>query len=108
MITNNRLRAIVAQRFKGRLLRCTLRRDVDGTLHSFEGFRDSFSAHSAARHGVPLTDASIVIIAGSLAVEPSNDDKVQVRDQWFQLRNLVEPDPTTATYQFAAFEIPPP
>lgn len=112
------IRSEVAKAFKGRLLTCTLRRVAASTVDaygdpvygaattwSFDGIQDSFRAEFAAAAGIPVTDARILIIAGSLATTPQKDDQVKVRDRWFQLRQRVEEDPANATYVFAGFEI---
>lgn len=111
----------VAQKFKGRLSVGSLRRETNLTLdsagdpvagpptfHPFEGIRDTFSAFFAAQAGIPLTDSKILIIAGSINTIPTQDDKVLIRGQWFQLRRLTARDPANATFEFAAFEIAPP
>lgn len=111
----------VASAFAGRLLDCTLRRvasssvDARGdlvpgaaTLWAFDGIVDSFSAVFAAQAGIPVTDVRVLIIAGSLATVPRQDDQVKVRDQWYQLRRLVERDPAGATYVFAGYAIEDP
>lgn len=115
------IRKQVAQGFKGKLLTCTLRRvetsAVDGygdpvagaaSTYAFDGIRDTFTLAFAQAAGVPVTDAKILIILGSLAAAPQQDDQVKVRGQWFQLRRVVEADPAAATQAWAAFEIPDP
>lgn len=115
------IRQQVATAFSGRLLTCTLRRveesalDAKGdpipgaaTTWSFDGIADSFSAMFATQAGIPLTDVRILIIAGSLATVPEQDDQVKVRSEWFQLRRLIERDPANASYTFAGFRIEDP
>lgn len=112
------VRKQVAAAFRGRLLRCTLRRAtassqnaygdvVPGTPvdYPFDGIVDTFSAFFASAAGIPATDVRVLIIAGSLAVEPVVDDKVRVRSDWYQLRRLVERDPANATYIFSGFKV---
>lgn len=78
------------------------------TTYSFDGFRDTFSAMFAAQAGIPVTDARILIIAGSLTVTPVKDDQVKVGGDWFQLRQLTARDPAGATFEFAGFQIADP
>lgn len=117
------IRAQVAQAFAGQLIRCTLRRvakaslDASGdpvagaaTTYSFEGIRDTFTLAFAQAAGVPVTDARILFILGSIkpATSPRQDDQVKVRDQWFQLRRQVGGDPANATEDWAGFTIEDP
>lgn len=115
------IRTEIHRGFVGKLRTCTLLRMVSSTIDDlgdavtptrqtwqFDGMRDSFSATFAAAAGIPVTDARILIIAGSLAVEPRIDDKVQCDGRWFQLRQRVSVDPATATYTYAGFEIEAP
>lgn len=117
------IKKIVASGFKGLLLKGTLRRvtvaslDAYGdpatktiTTYSFEGIRDSFSAQYAAAQGIPVTDARILILAGSLnpVVEPRQDDQINIGGQWFQCRRVLAVDPAGATYTLAAFVIKAP
>ena len=80
------------------------------TTYAFEGIRDSFSLQFAAAAGIPVTDAKILILLGSLkpATDPQQDDQVRVRAQWFQLRQLTSADPAAATQEWAGFAIPDP
>lgn len=111
----------VAAAFKGKLLKCTLRRvgavtvdDFGDPIAStpstwqFDGIVDKFNAAFAAQAGIAVTDVRILIIAGSLATTPEKDDQVKVRDEWYQLRTLVERDPANATYVFSGFKIKTP
>lgn len=115
------IRQQVASAFRGQLLTCTLRRvssttvddlgdPVPGTptTFSFDGIVDTFSAAFAAQAGIPTTDVRVLIIAGSLATDPRQDDQVKCRAEWFQLRRLIERDPANAHYVFAGFRIPDP
>jgi hypothetical protein len=113
----NRVRAA----FAGRLLTGTLRRVASSSLNAygdpvpgtastwtFDGIVDSFSAFFAATAGIPATDVRVLIIAGSLATVPQQDDQVAFRGEWYQLRRLVERDPANATYIFSGFKIEDP
>lgn len=120
-LLESEIRRQVASAFSGRLLTCTLRRIASATLDaagdpvpgspttwSFDGIVDTFSAMFAALAGIPVTDVRILVIAGSLATTPRQGDQVKVRDEWFQLRRIVERDPANATYVFAGFRIDDP
>lgn len=121
-LLETQVRKLVAQGFKGRLLTGTLRREtpsgvVNGlgdptgptvTTYTFDGIVDTFNAAFAATAGIPVTDVRILIIAGSLSVEAKKDDKVKIRNEWFQLRQLIERDTALAAYTFAGFAIPDP
>ncbi|MDO8614623.1 MAG: hypothetical protein Q7T33_02665 [Dehalococcoidia bacterium] len=113
----------VADAFRGRLLTGTLRRAGPASLNSFgdpvagaaqeftfEGIRDSFTLRFAEAAGVPVTDAKILVLLGSLspATDPQQDDQVLLRGQWFQLRRKVSADPAGATQEWAGFEIEDP
>ena len=117
------IRKQVASAFAGKLLTCTLRRASPASLDSFgdpvlgaalsftfSGIRDSFRLEFALAAGIPVTDAKILIILGSItpAASPRQDDQVKIRDQWFQLRKKVSADPAGATEDWAGFEIEDP
>lgn len=117
-ILETALRAQIASAFAGQLLTCTLRRvasetvdakghPVDGTVttFTFDGFVDNFTAAFATAAGVPVTDARLTIISGSLSTTPEADDQVKVRSTWYQLRRRVARDPANAHEEWAAFEI---
>lgn len=81
-------------------------------LYSFEGFIDGFSAYFRATAGIPVEDVQVVIIATSMATEPTADDRVQMttgphKDKWFQLRGA-DSDPAKATWTCRAFPIADP
>lgn len=116
------VRDAVATAFAGQLLTCTLRRlgapssvnefgdPVPGAAQTwtFDGIRDTFTLQFAQAAGVPVTDAKVLIILGSLATDPQQDDQVKIRSQWLQLRKQVSADPANATQEWAAFEIDDP
>lgn len=115
------IRAQVAAAFKGVLLTGTLRRvgssSVDSfgdpvpgaaTTFAFDGIRDSFNAAYAAAAGIPVTDVKVLIIAGSLATDPVQGDQVNIRDQWHEVRAILERDPANATHVLQCFEIEDP
>lgn len=117
----NLVRREINKGFQGQLLPGTLRRKVPGstvdsfgdvtsstfTTHTFNGMVDTYSAFYRAQAGIPDTDVKILIIAGSLDVEPQKDDQVKVRDTWYQLRDK-ETDPAIAAWTCQAFEIEDP
>lgn len=115
------IRKEIAKGFKGKLRKGTLYSAAvtsvtDGvpvityTTSTFDGIRDSFSAVYANMAGIPITDARILIIAGSLpaGVAPKKDDKITIESLNFQVRQITAIDPATATYQLAAFAIDQP
>ena len=111
----------VATALKGQLLTCTLRRVATSSVNSygdpvpgaastwaFDGIVDKFNAAFARQAGIKVTDVRVLIIAGSLATTPQQDDQVKVRTEWYQLRDLVERDPAGATYTYSGFKISDP
>ena len=120
-LLDSAIRNAVAKGFKGKLLVGTLRRETATTVDAsgddgpavvetfpFEGIRDLFSAFYAAQAGIPVTDAKVLIIAGSCSTDPRKDDKLLLRGQWMQVRQIMSVDPANATYTLAAFDIPTP
>lgn len=112
---------LIYKGFKGKLLTGTLRRETSSSLDSygdpasptvtsydFEGIREDFDAAYAARAGIPITDVKILIIAGSIEVQPTKDDKVFIRNRWHQVRRIISIDPASATYTLQAFEVEAP
>lgn len=109
--------------FKNKLLKGTLRRDVPSSLDArgdpvstspltwgMQGFVDLYSESFRAQFGVPDTDAIVNIFAKSLpsGVQPTKDDKVLFRSQWYQLRT-VSVDPALALWMCQrSFVIPAP
>lgn len=106
----------IAAGFNGKLLSGTLRKIVtsglDGhgdpitttTDYPTQGTIDSYSALIKAQAGIPSTDVKILLIAGLTGAEPLIADRVQLRGQWFQIRN-VSPDPALATYECQSFGV---
>lgn len=111
----------IYQGFKGRLLTLTFRKrtrsggvDEHGdavttsfATHSCDGIDSEYSAFYKSQAGIPITDVRVLIIAGSMSVVPEKDDQVKVRDQWFQVRAVVQ-DPARATYELQSFKIEDP
>ena len=120
-LLESKIKNTVASAFAGKLLTGTLRRVSSSTVDSygdnvaagaaatygFDGMVDTFDSRFLPE-GVKVTDARILIIAGSLSVVPQEDDQLKVRDQWYQMRRITERDPAGATYVLAAFEIEDP
>lgn len=115
------IRKTIAKEFRGKLLRGALRRTAHASLDSygdpvagasttwaFEGMVGTFNAAFAAAAGIPVTDAKVLIIAGSVTTTPEKDDQVKLRSTWYQLRQLTAQDPANATYEYAAFQIADP
>jgi hypothetical protein len=111
-----KLAAALAKGFNGKLMPVILRkvvtsgRDAHGdpitTTQDFagQGFPDSYSAIVMAAAGIPATDSKIILIAGLTAAEPAVGDKVLVRLNWFQIRNVVV-DPARATFECQCFKV---
>lgn len=115
------IKKAIYQGFRGKLLKGTLRREQPSSVdtlgdevqgapatYSFEGIRENFDAAYAAKAGIPVTDVKILIIAGSISVEPKQNDKVQIRGAWHQVRRILAIDPASASYSLQAYEIPDP
>ncbi len=115
------IRNLVTAGFKGQLLTGTLRREGVALLdsfgdvvptaavtHAFEGIRESFNAAFANQAGIPVTDVRILIIAGSLSVEPLKGDEIFIRSAWHEVREILERDPANATHILQCFEIEDP
>ena len=120
-LLDTEIRKQVASAFKGILLKGTLRRTVSTTVDAsgnpivdsattfaFEGIRDSFNHAYAAAAGIPITDIRVLIIAGLLDTDPRKDDQVFIRNQWHQVRAILERDPANATHILQCFEIEDP
>lgn len=117
----NQIRNEIAKGFKGRLLKGVLRRATNSgtvdsrgdptlrtyTTYNMEGFVDVYTAFYKAQAGIPASDVKILIIAGSLSIEPRKDDQVQFRGTWYQVRQLGT-DPGIATWELQSFKIPDP
>lgn len=115
------IRDKINQGFKGRLLAGTLRREtvasvdpeygdaIPGTpeTYSFNGARLEYDERFRMQAGIPENDSNILIIAGSLATTPAEDDLLLLRSQWFQIRK-VRGDPANAAWECQSFEVPAP
>lgn len=120
-LLESKIKDQVAAAFKGQLLTGTLRRVVStsldslgdpvpgtATTYSFDGIRESFSAAYAAQAGIPITDVKILVIAGSLSVNPKKDDQIKIEGQWHTVREVLGVDPAGATFELQAYEIEDP
>jgi len=103
--------------FKGKLLTGTLSRSegsgadeygdptsVVTTEYSCQGFIEDYSLYYRASAGIPDGDVRITLFAQSLAVTPTKDDKITMRDQQYQVRQ-VRSDPAQATWELQAFPL---
>lgn len=117
---DKQLQKAIAKGFKGQLLKGMLIRqgseevDERGNLvpgpemrFAFEGFTDTFSAYTRAQVGIPMTDAKIVIIAGSLSpfTYPQKEDRVLLRGKTWRIVERMETDPAEAVFDVWATEI---
>jgi len=120
-LLESKIKDQVASAFKGKLLTGTLRRvastalDAFGdpipgtaTTYPFDGIRESFNAMYAATAGIPVTDIKVLVIAGSLSVDPLQGDQILIRNQWHEVREILERDPANATHVLQCFEIEDP
>lgn len=97
------------------LRRATLSPTVDAngdpsrtyTNFNLEGFVDVYSAFQKAQAGIPESDVKLLIIAGSLSIQPRKDDQVRFRGIWYQVRGLGT-DPGIATWELQSFQISDP
>lgn len=116
---DRQMKRAIAQGFKGRLLKGRVRRVTAAAANEFgdaepeapeyfkcEGIRENFDAAYAAKAGIPVTDVKIMLIAGLVAIEPRQGDKVELRGQWYDLKRVLSVDPAGATYTFQATQIP--
>lgn len=116
------LKQKVAKAFKGKLTKGNLWRETTVAVNSFgdetavtpvaypfEGIRESFSASFAVRAGIPLTDVSILVLLGSIAVTPKQHDELFLKKPWnkrYKVRAVLAVDPAGATMQLQCYEIP--
>lgn len=119
-LLESQIRATVASAFSGRLLTGTLRRktstgvdvngDPTGTTtadYTFNGIQENYDAHFRADAGIPATHCRVLIIAGSMSVDPTRDDLVNIRGQWFKIHNI-ETDPARAMWDMQCSRIETP
>ena len=120
-LLEGKIRSLIYQGFKNKLLKGTLYRNVPGgTLDdhgdpitsspiswSVQGFTDLYSEFYRAQAGIPETDEQMNIFGGSLPVgiTPTKDDIVEFRGNFYQLRQM-STDPALALYTGRAFRIP--
>ncbi len=128
-LLEGKLKAKIAQGFKGKLTKGVLRRSVATGLDSrgnptaptitsfnFEGIRESWSALYKANAGIPDTDVSILILQGSFkpvtVITKADEDAEIFLDKpwnaWFQVRKVLEVDPAGASARLQCYEIPAP
>lgn len=115
----------IAQGFKGRLLKGTLRKmvaaestdldangdpvDVGPEDFACEGFTDNYSAYTRLAAGIPDTDLKVCILAGSISVEPEIGDHVRFRNAgvwgpWHRVRQRAT-DPATALWELQSYVV---
>ena len=126
-LLEGKLKKIVAQKFKGRLLKGELVVEggttvdnygdviqADSATYTFEGIRESFSALYLAQAGIPDTDVKILFILGSIKlngsivdIQPHQGNKVFIGQpaRWHQVRRILEIDPAGASMTVQATEI---
>lgn len=103
--------------FKGKLLTGTLSHSEGSgadeygdptstvtTEYACQGFIEDYSLYYRATAGIPDGDVRIVIFAQSLSATPTKDDKITMRDQQYQIRQ-VRSDPAQATWELQAFPL---
>lgn len=118
------VRKAIAKGFRGRLLKGTVRRrstilnefhDVETltyTDYSFDGMREFFDAQYQTLALIPATDVKILVILGSLAITPTQEDLVQIppipgaTGVWHKVRRILSIDPASASMSLQAFPIP--
>jgi hypothetical protein len=124
-LLESQVKKLVAQNFKGRLLKGTLRRETrtinsagdavagGSTTYTFDGIRENISVNYASRASIPVTDVAVLVILGSLpdGVEPRQGDKIQIpkgRGAWVQIRQVMQIDPAGASGRYACYQIEAP
>lgn len=112
----DKIAGTVARAFRGKLNVGTLHRYTPGTgvdsrgdplpgtwaAHSFEGILEDYDDAYRAQAGIPQTDVHILILAGSIAVEPGKEDVIEIKGGKYQAR-AIRTDPATATWTVQAF-----
>lgn len=82
---------------------------VGATPESYSGkgmllnYEDDFRV----RAGIPETDVKVTIFATGFGTTPNEDDQVQIRDTWHQIRS-VDWDPILAAWACQSYEIEDP
>lgn len=122
-LVDSGLDKLIADGFRNQLVPGTLRRETAASVDDFgdaiapavatftvEGIRDNFSAYYALANGVPETDVRILLIIGLIvpATIPVQDDKINIRGEWYQVRKVREIDPANASIVLQCFKIETP
>ena len=85
----------------------TLQKRIAGTPvtwapHACRGWRDQFTQDTVDGTLIRATDARVMIIAGSLAIEPTTSDRVTVNGVTYTVIVGVKRDPAGATWELQA------
>lgn len=69
----------------------------DYVAHACQGTRANYDARYAAEAGIPRTEVSIELLAGTLDIAPKNLDYIEIENAWHVI-TTVETDPATAVW----------
>lgn len=121
LLDTNFIKKAIAQGFKGKLSRGTIRRvsgsslDFRGNVvpgapvdYAFEGTREDISLYYANQAGIPVGDVFVLVILGSTTVEPQNDDLVNIKGGWYKVRRVVSIDPASASAKLQCYPVESP
>lgn len=124
-ILEGRLASAIFAGFKGKLLKGTLRREVNAESAGLndlgdpiamspitfkcEGYVDSKTDRFLKTAGIPHLDATVYVFAKSLvpATEPQKRDQVLMGGQWYDV-HAIQNDPATAMHALGCSEIQDP
>jgi len=116
----DQIRTEIAKGFKGKLRRGTLRRrimllnefndleTVSYTEYIFDGIRADFDARYRQQASIPETDVKILVILGSLAIVPTQEDEILIEGQWHRVRQVLSIDPANAHADLQVYQIATP
>jgi len=115
----SQIRKQLAAGFKGKLLPGVIRKfiytvDQYGDRQTIgyndypfkSGIREAFDARYRAQALIPETDVKLLILLGSTSVQPAQADKVQLQGLWYEVRQVLEIDPATASISLQCFAVP--
>lgn len=117
--TEGPLRRALAAGFKGHLSTGIIRRYTytmnsfgdrvpsGHTDYTFEGIRDDFNALYRAQAGIPDSDVRVMVILGLVKppTTPVQTDKIFIKNQWHEVRQVLEIDPADATAKLQCYKI---
>jgi hypothetical protein len=69
----------------------------DYVAHTCQGTRANYDARYASEAGIPRTEVSIELLAGTLDIAPNNLDYIEIENAWHVI-TTVETDPATAVW----------